>query len=300
MTTSSRQRGSMLLVVLFLAGLLGVFAAVAASAMHAAAESSRTFANGLRADEAMHAAVDYIIAQTGQSIQQSRGTATIDMGRTKVVLTVRDEAARIDINRAPPELIAGIFRQVGVPGDVAASYAARIVDWRDADDKVSPNGGAELGAYRAAGRTDGPRNGPFVSVAELALVLGIPMRVAAAVSPYVTVASGRDKINPMYADPPVLMAIPGVDENRVRDFLEERKQPGAQLKSLISRLGPVQNFVTEENGMAVRFEGSVALDGGGDIRHYEVVASVGSGDSSAPYRILAWDGNPPERIRALP
>lgn len=296
----SRQRGSMLLVVLFLAGLLGVFAAVAASAMHAAADSSRTFANGLRADEAMRGALDYIVAQTGAGIQQSRGTASIEMGRAKVLLTIRDEAARIDINRAPPELIAGIFRQAGVPADVAARYAARIVDWRDLDDDISPNGGAERGAYRAAGRTDGPRNGPFLHVAELALVLGIPTRTAAAVSPYVTVAGGRDKINPMYADPPVLMAIPGVDENRVRDFMEERKQPGAQLKSLISRLGPVQNFVTDESGAAVRFEGSVRLDGGSDERHYEVVASVSSGDSSAPYRILAWDANPPERIRALP
>ena len=295
----SRQRGSMLLVVLFLAGLLGVFAAVAASVMHAAAESSRTFANGLRADEAMRAAMDYVVGQTGAAIQQSRGTATIQMGRTRVLLTVRDEAARIDLNRAPPLLLAGIFRQAGVPADVAAMYAARIVDWRDPDDDISPNGGAERGAYRAAGRTDGPRNGPFLHVAELALVLGIPMRTAAAVAPYVTVASGRDKINPMYADPPVLMAIPGIDENRVRDFLEERKQPGAQLKSLISRLGPVQSFVTEENGMAVRFEGSVKLDGGNDERDYEVVASVRAGDN-APYRILAWDANPPERIRARP
>jgi len=298
MRPRSAQRGSMLLVVLFLAGLLGVFAAVAAAVMHAAAESSRTFANGLRADEAMRGAMDYIIGHTGSAILQSRGTATIEMGRTKVQLTVRDEAARIDINRAPPQLIAGIFRQVGVPADVAASYAARIVDWRDEDDDISPNGGAELGAYRAAGRTDGPRNGPFLHVAELALVLGIPMRTAAAVAPYVTVASGRDKINPMFADPPVLMAIPGIDENRVRDFLEERKQPGADLKSLISRLGPVQSFVTAENGAAVRFEGSVLMDGG-DLRHYEVVASVGNGDNR-PYRILVWDANPPERIRALP
>ena len=294
----ARQRGSMLLVVLFLAGLLGVFAAVAASVMHAAADSSRTFAQGVRADEAMRGAMDYVIGQTGQAILQSRGTAAVQLGRTKVLLSVHDEASRIDLNHAPPELLAGIFRQVGVPSDVAAMYAARIVDWRDADDKLSPNGGAERGAYRAAGRADGPRNGPFLHVAELALVLGIPMRTAAAVAPYVTVANGRDKINPMFADPPVLLAIPGVNDGRVRDFLAQRDQAGAQPKSLISRLGPVQNFVTEENGLAVRFEGRVVLDDN-DVRRYEVLASVRSGDSE-PYRILAWDANPPERIRALP
>jgi general secretion pathway protein K len=288
----------MLLVVLFLAGLLGVFAAVAASVMHAAAESSRTFANGLRADEAMRGAMDYVIAQTGEAILQSRGTAAVQLGSTRVLLRVSDEAARIDLNHAPPELLAGIFRQIGAPGEVAAMYAARIVDWRDTDDKISPNGGAEVAAYRAAGRADGPRNGPFLHVAELALVLGIPMRTAAAAAPYLTIASGRDKINPMFADPTVLLAIPGINEGRVRDFLDERKQPGAQLKSLISRLGPVQSFVTEENGLAVRFEGSVELDPS-DVRRYEVLANVRAGDSQ-PYRILAWDSNPPERIRALP
>lgn len=291
MTRLANQRGSMLLVVLFLAGLLGVFAAVAASVMYAAAESSRTFANGVRADEAMRGAMDYIIAQTGESILQSRGTAAIQLGRTKVLLSVHDEAARIDLNHAPPQLLAGIFRQVGVPGDVATMYAARIVDWRDTDDKISPNGGAERAAYRAAGRADGPRNGPFLHVAELVLVLGIPARTAALVAPYVTVASGRDKINPMTADPLVLLAIPGINESRVRDFLAERQQPGAQLKSLISRLGPVQTFVTDENGLAVRFEGRVELDPN-DERRYEVLASVQQGDT-VPYRILAWDANPP-------
>jgi hypothetical protein len=67
---------------------------------------------------------------------------------------------------------------------------------------------------------------------------------------------------------------------------------------LISRLGPVQSFVTDENGLAVRFEGRVELDPN-DERRYEVLASVQQGDT-VPYRILAWDANPPQRIRALP
>jgi general secretion pathway protein K len=251
MSANRARQGSILLVILFLAGLLGVFAAVAANVMGSAADASRTFGDGLRAEEAMRSAVEYVVGQTGESIQQARGTATIQLQRTKVVLTVRDEAARIDLNRAPPQILAGIFRQVGVPGDTAKMYAARIVDWRDADDKISPDGGAERGAYRAAGRTDGPRNGSFLHVAELSLVLGIPVRTAAAVAPYVTVASGLDKINPQFADPPVLLSIPGVTEERVRDYMDQRAHSTAPFKSLISRLGPVENFVTEENGSAV-------------------------------------------------
>ena len=295
---ASRRQGSILVVVLFFAALLGIFAVVAGSFMSSAADASRTFGNGLRADEAMRSAIEYVVGQTGQTIQQARGTAHIQIKGAKIELTVRDEASRIDLNRAPPELLAGIFRQVGVPADTAGMFAARIVDWRDADDKVSPNGGAERGAYRAAGRTDGPRNGPFLNVAELALVLGIPTRAAAAVAPYVTVASGRDKINPMFADPKVLMALPGTTEERVRDFVEERTRPNVEFANLITRLGQVENFVTEENGQAVRFEGRVRV-AVNDVRRYEAVVSVIEGDSE-PYRIIAWDANPPAQTPALP
>lgn len=295
MSRIDRQKGSVLLAVLFLAGLLGVFAAVASSVMNAAAESSRTFADNIRADSAMRSAIDYIVARTGSSLQDAYGTATVAVGPATVVISVKDEASRIDLNQAPPELLAGIFQVVGVSAENARMYAARIVDWRDVDDDISPNGGAERGAYRAAGRVDGPRNGPFLSVAELALVLGIPVRAAAAVAPYVTVDSGRDKVNPLIADPPVLRAIPGVNQQRLLDFLAERNNPNADFNSLVQRLGQVDDYVTQEQALAVRFDGRVQLAPGNE-RRYEVVVGVIDGDSE-PYRILAWDANPPERVR---
>jgi general secretion pathway protein K len=298
MTARRQQRGSILLVVLFLVGLLGAFSVVAATVMNAGADASRSFADSLRADEVMHGAIDYIVAGSGVNIQQAHGAALVEIGGSRVAIAVRDEAARIDLNHAPAPLLAGIFRQVGASPDAARLYAARILDWRDADDDIDPNGGAERGAYRAAGRIDGPRNGPFLHVAELALVLGIPQRFAAAVAPYVTVASGSDKINPLYADPPVLLSIPGVSEDRVRDFLDQRQRPGATFEALTARLGPVQDFVTDENGRAVSFEGRVQL-GPGNERRYEAIVSVVDGGTE-PYRILAWDMNPPERVRALP
>jgi general secretion pathway protein K len=291
----SNQRGSVLLAVLFLAGLLGIFAAVASSVMNAAADSSRSFAEAIRGDAAMRSAIEYIVARTGSGLQDAVGTAIVDVGPAKVLISVRDEASRIDLNFAPPELLAGIFQQVGVSAENARIYAARIVDWRDADDTVSPNGGAERGAYRAAGRVDGPRNGPFLHVAELALVLDLPSRAAAAVAPYVTVASGRDKVNPMQADPPVLRALPGMTQERMLDFLDQRQRPGADLSSLLQRLGPVQDFVTDEPALAVRFEGRVQLARNIE-RRYEAVVSIVDGDTE-PYRILAWDANPPGRVR---
>lgn len=298
MMSRPHQRGSILLFVLFLAGVLGVLAAIGATAMKAAVDSSRGYAERVRSEEAMRGAIEYIIGQSGANIRQSFGTAIVQVGRAKVFVTVRDEAARIDLNLAPLQVLAGILRQVGVAENVANVYAARIVDWRDNDDMPSSTGGAERPAYRAAGRLDGPRNGRFLSTGELALVLGMPLRVAEALGPYVTVASGRSQINPMFADPPVLLALPGSSAQGVRKFLDERSRPNVPFRSLISSLGQVQDFVTEENGFAVRFEGRVETVPD-HVRSFEAVVSAVPGDVE-PYRVLAWDPSPPPRIQNLP
>lgn len=48
--------------------------------------------------------------------------------------------------------------------------AQRILDWADADDDTRPQG-AEIGSYQSLGYE--PRNGPFVSIDELELVIGV-------------------------------------------------------------------------------------------------------------------------------
>lgn len=294
---SARNRGSMLVLVLFLAGLLAVFAAVAAMAMRAAVNVSRGFADNLRAEEAFRAAIEQTVAQSGGTIRNMRGTNIVILDQTQVAVTLTDETARIDLNFASSELLAGLFRQIGVPNDQAIAYAARVVDWRDEDDQVQ-KGGAERAAYRALGRVDGPRNGSFLHPAELALVLGIPTSVAAAAAPYITVASGHETINPMLADPPVLLALPGISAKGVRDFLVQRASPTTNLETAIQSLGKVENFVSMDPGTGVRFEGLVRL-GVNNERRFEAVVYVLEGDSE-PFRILAWDANPPARVRALP
>lgn len=296
-TDSKHNRGSMLVLVLFLAGLLAVFAAVAATAMQASVNVSRNFADSIRAEESFRAAIELTMAQSGQQIAALRGTNTIALDRVQVAITVTNEASRIDLNVAPAELIAGLFRQVGVADNQADAYAARVLDWRDEDDQTEKKGGAERGAYRSLGRVDGPRNGPFVHPSELALVLGIPAAVAAAVAPYVTVASGQEQINPLLADPPVLLALPGTTANSVRDFLRRRADPTAAFESLIPSLGRVEQFVTSENGVAVRFEGDVRV-GTNYQRRFEAVVYVSEGDNE-PFRILSWDANPSARVRTL-
>ena len=291
------NRGSILVAVLLIAAIVSVFVAVASRSLQAGTDASRSFAESMRAEEAMRAAIEQIAALTGPAGPLRPSSTVVVLGTTAVEMSFTDEISRIDLNNAPIDLLTGIFRVVGVEANEARRHAARIVDWRDDDDQLVEEGGAEVTAYRAVGRLDGPRNGPFMHVAELALVLGIPKNVAAAVAPYVTVASGSEMVNPLLADPPVLMAIPGLKEDQVRQFLDDRVFRNMAPNDLVGRLGPVEDYVTVETSKAVRYEGRVRFTG--NERRFEAVVTVTSGDTE-PYRILAWDANPPARMRRLP
>jgi general secretion pathway protein K len=291
------NRGSILVAVLLIAAIVSVFVAVASRSLQAGTDASRSFAESLRAEEAMRAAIEQIAALTGPAGPLRPSSTVVVLGTTAVEMSFTDEISRIDLNNAPIELLTGIFRVVGIEAHEARRYAARIVDWRDDDDQLVEEGGAEVTAYRAGGRLDGPRNGPFMHVAELALVLGVPKNVAAAVAPYVTVSSGSEMVNPLLADPPVLMAIPGLKEDQVRQFLDDRVFRNMAPNDLVARLGPVEDYVTVQTSNAVRYEGRVRFTG--NARRFEAVVTVTSGDTE-PYRILAWDANPPARMRRLP
>jgi general secretion pathway protein K len=90
---------------------------------------------------------------------------------TVVEVRLERESSRLDLNFSTEEqLLATLAAQDWKMGD-ADSMAARIADWRDADDVARP-GGAERHDYERAGVGYGPRNGPFESIAEVRQVLG--------------------------------------------------------------------------------------------------------------------------------
>jgi hypothetical protein len=64
-----------------------------------------------------------------------------------VAVDFRSEAARIDLNAAPADLLAGLFSAVGVDAKLAGTFADRVIGWRT---KVGGNGAADAGANAAA------------------------------------------------------------------------------------------------------------------------------------------------------
>jgi general secretion pathway protein K len=113
------------------------------------------------------------------------GRFTFAQGNATVTVTFRSENSRIDLNLAPKELLAGLLNSLGVEPDEALTYADRIVAWRTP--LKSGQDDPEEGLYQGAGKTYGPRHGPFQHPDELAMLADIPASLIDRILPYVTV-----------------------------------------------------------------------------------------------------------------
>lgn len=82
-----------------------------------------------------------------------------------IIYGVSDEESRLNINSATPEELAKLY---GMTPDVVAS----ILDWRDEDNAVTPNG-AEAEYYLSLQPPSLPRNGSLQTIRELLMVRGV-------------------------------------------------------------------------------------------------------------------------------
>lgn len=107
-----------------------------------------------------------------------------------IEIVVIDQGGLLDLNAAPPEMIADLLRRTGLDGERALQAAAGIVDFRDENDLPEAGGPSEAAAYREAGKPWGPRNGAFLDAAEIAQLPAFPPDLATRLQPLFTVHNG--------------------------------------------------------------------------------------------------------------
>lgn len=278
----ARRRGSALLVVLVMLGLVGLLAAVIARAVGVTAAVAEAASRETRTRAALDAGVALagsMISAAG-AVALDGATSEIDLAGATVAVRLENERGRIDLNGSEAPLLAGLFRVLGA-GDEAEALAARVLDWRDPDDDNEP-GGAEVGEYRQAG-LPGPRNGPFVHPFELASVVGFTPALVARVAPYVTVANPQGLVDPFLAAGPVVAAVPGVAAGRVEEFLEDRAQGTTRREMALLQLGAEEDYVTEESAPGYRVTIEITPRGGRSTTYEAVMIA---GDDGHPVRVL--------------
>jgi general secretion pathway protein K len=256
----------------------------------------------------------------------ARGGFDMRVGRTGVAVRFRSEGARIDLNAAPADLLAGLFAAVGVDPTQAETFADRIVGWRTKA-KASANANATGSNANAAGADASlagasntedkaakedklyseqhmpypPRHAPFDNALELSLLPGVSLAVVERVLPFVTVFSGRADVDVSSADPTVLSALPGMTPQILGAVLNARVNDPGDGRTLLALLGPAKAHATTDPSKAFRASIAVEFDNGRRV-HAEVVFRLkdqgdkdqGAKDQSAkdqgdePYELLYW------------
>jgi len=286
LAAGASRDGFIVVAVLWMLGALATLASIYAVYVINTATAMSVNDDRVQAEGLMTAALElttYRLTSTDADDRPSRGDFVFRLGRAAVAVDFKSEAGRVDLNSAPKELLAGLFAGLGAKYPDAEYYAERIIAWRTARDPDQRN--EEAAAYRTAGLTYGPRQGPFAHVGELALVLGLPPFLVERVQPFVTVYSGRAEINILAAAPEVVAAVPGMTPERLYGLLSQVGR-GPQNAQFLQRLVGDQSGITIEAGKTARVSVRMDLDKGRRVRG-EAVIILGS-EAGEPFRVLSW------------
>ncbi len=290
-----------LVVVLWLIALLAV---MAVSQTAATRTETVMVGNALEVAAARHAAQAGIqlalldrYRDPGQRLWRADGTLyPVAYGDTRLWVAVEDEAGKVDLNGASGPLLQALFAGAGVDEEEAARLADAVLDWRDPDDLRRLNG-AEQDDYAAAGLPYGPRNGPFRSLDELALVLGMTPALYQTVAGSITLYSGSRGFDPLVAPEAVLRLLPGLGAGELDAFLTLRAAGDAPE----DYFGGAGEGVTEllqsrGGGRAFTFYCEALRPSGISQRIAAVVRPSPRGAATpGAYEILAWREDVPRR-----
>jgi general secretion pathway protein K len=281
------RRGAVLLMVLVLGLVAASLTVVAMRASSAGIRSASVFLDEIRAETLGHAAIDLVAAQVLSGVGEAKRAGAL-RGRFadgEVSVQYRSEMARVDLNEAPPELLTLLFEAAGAEPAMARQMADRIVDWRDTDSTKRPSG-AERDDYAASGRA-GPANRPFSHLSEVDGVLGMTGQMMRRIAPAVTVSSGNPKVDPLLADPLVVLALMGGDRRRTESFLEARQKPferTAEVTNPFPNAG--RTHIGLEGGKAVRAEIRVVARSGFERRFEAILGTTAESGVDVP--VFSW------------
>src|SRR5262249_25423524 len=219
----SSERGFVIVAVLWLVAALAALAVIFSVYLSNSARALALNDTALQSEALVSAGVELTAYQLRLADDDSRpaqGSFQTRLNGTGLAVSFVSEAARIDLNAAPKELLAGLLSVLGASAEDARQFADRIVGWRT---RATPqSAGREDALYLAAGRTYSPRQGPFAHVNELGLVLGLPPALVERALPFVTVFSGASGVDVLNAAPEVVAALPGMTPLTLKQFLNDR------------------------------------------------------------------------------
>ena len=299
---SSSQGGFIIIAVLWILVALSALATIFSMYLSNSARALGATDAGVQVDALVSASLEltaYQLLSADEKAIPAQGSFRFRMDNAEVLVTFTSEAARVDLNAASKEMLAGLFEVLGAEQKAAAELADRIVGWRT---QSKPGAADDEGAlYLAAGLNYSPRQAHFAHVNELSLVLGASPVLVERALPYVTVFSKSADIDVLIAPPEVIAALPGMTPEILNNFLKQRPSLPHDQKAIVAALDPVKATLPEtrafrvlttlrfDNGRRTSSEAVILLGNAkGSDKANTSASDKGKDEDQRPYSILSW------------
>jgi general secretion pathway protein K len=285
-TASSSERGFVLVAVLWILLALSTLAAIFSVYLSASAQALALNDTALPTQALVSGSLEltaYQLILADEKDRPARGSFHFRMNDADVSVTFTSEAARIDLNLAPKELLAALFAGLGANKDAANEGADRVIGWRT---RQTPNSASdEASLYAAAGLNYGPRQSLFTHVDELALVVGLPPALVERALPFVTVFNGSSDVDATIAAPEVVAALRRTKQDSAADPFGQPTAPSNDQLAPADASAPAKNDGPTAKSSCYRIRAIINFSNGRRTASEVVIAL---GDKVEPYRVLSW------------
>jgi len=275
------ESGWALVSVLWVLSLLALLAAATQLLTFTSARIEQHAQDRVRADALLDAGVALALAGISDARREARWPIDGEIRRVAFAgnvlqISVQDEFGKIDLNAADGSLLRQLLEANGLTPDDAAALTDKILDWRGASDLKRLHG-ANDADYASAGYSYHPRHGPFQTVDELRLVMGMTTSLFQKIRPALTVYSKRPAIDTNTAPKEALLAYFPNQPEKVDALLKIRTGQTSTtgvLDPVLSRSGRI-------------FTVSTLLERGSLKYKRDVVIEL-TNSRTRPYLVLAW------------
>jgi general secretion pathway protein K len=280
----SPEQGFVIVAVLWILMALSALAAIFAVYLSASAQALALSDTALQTEALVSASLELTAYQLTLAQDKTRprhGSFHFRMDDADVLVTFTSEAARIDLNFAPREVLAALFAGLGASQAAATEDADRIIGWRTRPAPGAVN--TEEALYASAGYA--PRQSPFMHVNELALVIGLPPALVDRALPFVTVFNGSPGVDAEIAAPEVIAALPKKESDKPGVASGPPSTLSNNPPAATDTQAPAQNDANTAKSTSYRIEASIRFSNG---RRTASEAVIALGDKVEPYRVLSW------------
>lgn len=286
---NTRERGTALLLVLWVTVLLAALLAGVAASSRSHGEAALYGSEQVRARLAAEAGLAHAVAGLRAPDLRQRW---IPDGRTyaftfdgaRVTTRVVDVSGLLDLNAASPDLLRRLFAAAGADAARAGQLADAIVDWRGGTQNGVPSVNQGVPAARQP-------HGPFRTIDTLARLPGMDAALYAKVAHAVTIFSGRNFPDVSYANPLVLAAVRNVNVNEARTLVDGRRARPA--RRAVGNIGafegmPASALVAGYGGTVERVFSTAVMPDGTRAELDVTLQLALAVNNARPYKVLDW------------